>query len=207
MNGHPRSVIIAYIIVLSALAIALTFSRAEIPYPLLPYLKFDFAEIPVMLSLLLGGLYPGLVTAVIHWIGLTIARGWFLGPLMKFLAVAPMVIGFWLGMRIMRKDLLLLRSIAVALSFGIVLRVIVCAIINTAVLLFIAPEYLRFSAACLKAIGMSVSSEIDALSWTLIFNAVFNALHVIFSAAIAIILFIAIIKRIPGLAERAWLSS
>ena len=53
-----------------------------------------------MIALMLGGLIPGLVTEVIHWIGLSLARGWVLGPLMKFLAVIPMVVGFWLGMRI-----------------------------------------------------------------------------------------------------------
>lgn len=103
MSGYTKSVVAAYVIVFSALALVLTFSKAEIPYPLLPYLKFDFAEIPIMMALLIGGLVPGLATAVIHWIGLSLARGWILGALMKFLAVAPMVVGFWLGIRLYKR--------------------------------------------------------------------------------------------------------
>ena len=57
MNEFGKSVSAAYIVVFPALAIALTFSRAEIPYPLLPYLKFDFAEVPVMIVPMLGGPY------------------------------------------------------------------------------------------------------------------------------------------------------
>lgn len=204
MSKYARSVTVAYVVVFSALAISLTFSRAEIPFPLLPYLKFDFTEIPVMLALLLGGLAPGLATAAIHWIGLSIARGWVLGPLMKFLAVAPMVVGFWLGIRIWRGKSLQ-KSIALAFPLGAIVRVIVCAITNTVVLLFVAPEFLKFSAGCLKAIGLNASSEVDVLLWTLAFNAIFNVLHVILSAAIAVVIFIAAIKRIPGIAGKVWL--
>ncbi len=103
MSEYAKSVVVAYVIVFSALALVLTFSKAEIPYPLMPYLKFDFAEIPIMLALLLVGLVPGLITEVIHWIGLSIARGWVLGPLMKILAVVPMIFGFWLGIRIHKR--------------------------------------------------------------------------------------------------------
>jgi len=57
-----------------------TFTKAGMAYPLLPYLKFDFAEVPVMIALMLGGLVPGLVTEVIHWMSLSLARRWVLGP-------------------------------------------------------------------------------------------------------------------------------
>lgn len=201
-----RSITIAYVIVFSALAIILTFSRAEVPYPLLPYLKFDFAEVPVMLALLLGGLTPGLVTGVIHWIGLSIARGWVLGPLMKFLAVVPMVFGFWLGMKIWRGKRAM-KVIVVALLAGIVLRIVVCAVTNTVVFLFVAPEFLKFSAICLRTLGINVASELEVLSWTLIFNAIFNAFHVILSSMMAILVFRATTKVIPSIAERAWASS
>lgn len=204
MSGYAKSIMIAYIIVFSALAIVLTFSRAEIPYPLLPYLKFDFAEVPVMLALLLGGLVPGLTTEVIHWTGLSIARGWVLGPLMKFLAVVPMVIGFWLGMKTHGRKWTA-RSIATAFLLGIVMRVIVCAIINTIVLLFVAPEFLKFSEYCLKAVGVNVSSTADVLLWTVALNGVFNALHVVLSSVIAVVLFRAATK-LPTIARGSWIS-
>ncbi|MBS7654718.1 MAG: hypothetical protein QXR06_05210 [Candidatus Bathyarchaeia archaeon] len=205
MSGYAKSVVAAYVIVFSALAIALTFSRAEIPYLLLPYLKFDFTEIPVMLALMLGGLVPGLITEVIHWIGLSIARGWVLGPLMKFLAVVPMVLGFWLGIRICKKRWTV-KSIGAAFLLGIIVRVVVCSITNTIVLLVVAPEFLRFSEYCLKAVRIIVASTSDVLLWTLALNGIFNALHVFLSSTIAVVLFRAAAKRLPSIAEKAWLS-
>lgn len=203
MNGFGKSVTAAYVAVFSALAIVLTFSRAEIAYPLLPYLKFDFAEVPVMIALLLGGLFTGLTVEVIHWIGLSLARGWVLGPLMKFLAVIPMVVGFWFGMRIHGRRWAV-KSIAMAMLFGIVLRVVVCSVLNVVVLLFVAPEFLQFSEYCLKAAGINVASTRDALLWTLTLNGIFNVLHVILSAITAIVLFRATAKRLPGMAKKAW---
>ena len=188
-------------VVFSALAIALTFSRAEIPYPLLPYLKFDFAEVPVMIALLLGGLTPGLVTEVIHWIGLSLARGWVLGPLMKFLAVVSMAIGFWLGVRIHGRGWTV-KSIVASMLLGIALRAAVCSVLNITVLLFVAPEFLQFSEYSLKAVGINVASTHDVLLWTLTLNGIFNALHAILSSGIAIMLFKAAAKRLSRVAEK-----
>jgi riboflavin transporter FmnP len=205
MSGYTKSVVAAYVIVFSALALVLTFSKAEIPYPLLPYLKFDFGEIPVMMTLLLGGLVPSLATAVIHWIGLSLARGWVLGPLMKFLAVAPMVAGFWLGMRLYKRKWIV-KSIAVAFLLGIATRVVVCTVLNTLVLLFVAPEFLTFSEYALKAVGINIASTSDALLWTLTLNSTFNAFHVVFSSIIAMLLFRAAATRLPSIAKKAWVS-
>ena len=205
MSEYTKSVVAAYVIVFSALALVLTFSKAEIPYPLLPYLKFDFAEIPIMMALLLGGLVPGLATAVIHWIGLSLARGWVLGPLMKFLAVAPMVAGFWLVIRLYKRKWTA-KSIAVAFLAGIAARVVVCVALNAVVLLYVAPEFLRFSEYALKAAGINIASTSDVLLWTLTLNAIFNVLHVILSSTVAIVLFKAAATRLPSIAKKAWVS-
>ena len=205
MNEFGKSVSAAYIVVFPALAIALTFSRAEIPYPLLPYLKFDFAEVPVVIALMLGGLIPGLVTEVIHWMGLSLARGWVLGPLMKFLAVIPMVVGFWLGMRIHERRWTV-KSIVTSMLLGIVFRAAVCSVLNVAVLLFVAPEFLQFSEYSLKAVGINVASTHDVLFWTLTLNGIFNVLHVIISTGIAMMLFRAAAKRLSSVAKNAWVS-
>jgi len=192
-----RSVLVAYTAIFAALAILLTFSHAEVPFPLMPYLKFDFAEIPVMLALFLGGFGVGLSTSIIHWIVLTIARGWFLGPLMKFLAVAPMVIGSWLGIR-MVKGRSLWKTLAMALLLGIIFRVAVSSITNVVVLLWVAPDYLKFSASILRAIGFNISSETEALMLTLWFNAIFNIIHVFLSSIVAYMVFKATAKILPS---------
>ncbi|MCS7114729.1 MAG: hypothetical protein RMJ15_09015 [Nitrososphaerota archaeon] len=205
MGGYAKSSVAAYVVVFSALALVLTFSRAEIPYPLMPYLKFDFAEVPVMMALLLGGLVPGLATAVIHWVGLSLARGWVLGPMMKFLAVVPMVFGFWLGVRFHRRRWTA-KSLAAAFSLGIALRVAVCAFVNAVVLLVVAPEFLKFSEYALKAVGIHAASTSDVLLWTIALNGIFNALHVVLSSIIAVSLFRAVASRLPSIAKKSWIS-
>lgn len=210
--SYRRSMVAANVIVFSSLAIALTFMKAEVPYPLLPYLKFDFAEIPVMVVLLVAGPIPSLVTEVIHWIGLTLARGWVLGPLMKFLAVTPMILGFWLGIEAYKRLSKGTRynfTVALGLStiLGIVVRVVVCSITNTVVFLFVAPEYLTFAEWTLKSVGIVTTSTLDVWTWTLVLTGLFNALHVPLSSIIAAVTFKAAVLRIPSIAEKAWAST
>jgi len=128
-----------------------------------------------------------------------------LGPLMKFLAVIPMVVGFWLGMRIHERRWTV-KSIVTSMLLGIVFRAAVCSVLNVAVLLFVAPEFLQFSEYSLKAVGINVASTHDVLFWTLTLNGIFNALHVIISTGIAIMLFRAAAKRLSSVAKNAWVS-
>lgn len=210
--SYRRSIIISYVIVFSSLAIILTFIRAEVPYPLLPYLKFDFAEIPVMLVLLLCGPLPATAAATIHWIGLTIRSGYVLGPLMKYLAVSPMIVGFWLGIELYRKLVKdwggrkLTNALAVGMLLGIVTRVIVCSITNTIVLAFIAPRYLDYAGVLLQKAGINVSSFFDVLMWTLLLTGIFNALHVPISSGVAAITLKTAALRLPVIAEKSWIS-
>jgi len=207
--SYKKSLVIANVIVFSSLAVILTFMKAEVPFPLLPYLKFDFAEIPVMIVLLLLGPIPSLITEVIHWISLTAARGWILGPLMKFLVVTPMIIGFWLGIEAYRRFRKVEKyGFTVAFIFGMVLgitfRVVVCSITNILVFLFVAPEYLSFAELTLRSVGINVSSAFEVWVWTLVLTGVFNMLHVPISSIIATVIFKGVALRLPGIAERAW---
>jgi len=77
-----------------------------------------------------------------------------------------------------------------------------CVALNAIVLLFVAPEFLRFSEYALKAAGINVASTSDVLFWTLTLNAVFNVLHVILSSIIAIVLFRAAATRLPSIAKK-----
>lgn len=207
--SYKGSLVVANIIVFSSLAVILTFMKAEVPFPLLPYLKFDFAEIPVMIVLLLVGPIPSLITEVIHWVSLTLARGWVLGPLMKFLAVTPMIIGFWLGIEAykgVRKSgkYRFTSAFILGMVLGITFRVVVCSITNTVLFLFVAPEYLSFAEFTLKSVGINVSSTFDVWLWTLMLTGVFNALHVPISSMIAAVIFKGAALRIPGILEKAW---
>jgi riboflavin transporter FmnP len=205
-----KSVIIANVIVFSALAVMLTSLKAEVPFPLLPYLKFDFAEIPVMITLFLFGPVPSLVTEVIHWIALTVTRGWILGPLMKFLAVVPMIAGFWLGVSIYTK----LRSGKthnVAILFvvgnivGIVARVLVASIANIVVFLIVAPEWLGYAGYMLGLVGIVTTSVFEILLWALLLTGLFNTLHVPLSSFVALTILKGTIIRMPNLTEKMWI--
>lgn len=206
---HRRSVILAYIGVFSSLSIVLAISRVEISYPLLPYLKFDFAEVPVMIVFMLCGPVPAMVAESIHWIGLTFRSGVWIGPLMKFLAVISMIVGFWIGVKIgtkiMRGKAGSLKIFLLGMIFGVLLRVIVCTLTNIALFLYIDPRYIQFAEATLRAMGLNVSSSLDVLTWTLIFTGIFNMAHVPLSSVTSLLILKAALKKIPAIARSIWL--
>ena len=204
-----KSIILAYIAVFSSLSIILAITRAEVPFLPLSYLKFDFAEVPVMIVFMLGGPIPALFTEVIHWLGLTFRSGW-LGPLMKFLAVVPMIIGFWIGTKVgvktpqRRGGIGSTRIFILGMIFGIIMRVVVCSFTNTLLFLFISPNYLLYAEALLRATGISVNSSFDVLIWTLIFTGIFNAIHVPLSSITSLIILRAALRKIPSAARNVW---
>jgi riboflavin transporter FmnP len=85
-----------------------------------------------------------------------------------------------------------------ALLLGIIFRVAVSSITNVVVLLWVAPDYLKFSASILRVIGFNISSETEALMLTLWFNAIFNIIHVFLSSIVAYMVFKATAKILPS---------
>lgn len=205
-----KSITTANIIVFSSLAIILTASKAEVPFPILTYLKFDFAEIPVMIVLFLFGPIPALITETVHWIALMITRGWILGPLMKFLAVVPMILGFWFSIGAYKRfkkgthqNFVVLLGLGI--FFGIVFRVIITTLANLVVFLFVAPQWISYAQSMLGLFGIITVSTVDVIAWTLLLTAVFNVLHVPFSAFVAAIAVKGTIIRLPSLTEKIWI--
>jgi riboflavin transporter FmnP len=208
--GFRKSIVIANVVVFSGLAIILSYIKAETPFPLLPYLKFDFAEIPVVILLLLVGPIPALIAEVIHFISLVFTHGWVLGPLMKLLAVIPMILGFWLGIVVYKKVRGSKRynsttGFILGNIIGIIARVIVCTITNIVVLLIVAPEYLTYAEYTLQSVGFATASTFDVLLLTLILTGVFNTLHVPISSIVSVIVVRGAVIRIPVIGERAWM--
>jgi riboflavin transporter FmnP len=82
--------------------ISLTLSHLIAFYPL-TYLKFDPAEIIVILSLLLFGPYVAIGIAFIHFALLNVFTGFpIIGPGMKFLAVISTIVGIYLGLTLFK---------------------------------------------------------------------------------------------------------
>ncbi len=170
-----------------ALAAALTMAKAitTIPFPILPYLKFELAELPVFIAFLALGPRVGLASALIYWMVLTpIGEFTPLGPAMKFTAVTSTLIGMWLGLRI--QQLMGLRgggigALIVCGVFGAIIRVLVMTFFNYLVLAVLLPEWLVFANALLNRAGFHVSTAWEALLLVLSFTAVFNVLHTLLS--------------------------
>lgn len=129
---------------------------------------------------------------------------------MKFLAVVPMIAGFWLGVS-MYKKLRLGKTHNVAILFvvgnivGIVARVLVASIANIVVFLIVAPEYLGYAGYMLGLIGIVTTSTFEILLWALLLTGVFNTLHVPLSSFVAVTILKGAVIRMPNLAEKMWI--
>lgn len=154
--------------------ISLTLSNYFSFYPL-TYLKFDPAEIIVILSLLLFGPYVAIGIAFIHFILLNIPTPYpIIGPGMKFLAIISTMVGIYLGLTLF-KFKKTLYMIIFALILALVIRNIVMTIANYALFITIFAGFLPFAESMItQAIGLPGS-----LFLILVFTAIYNSIHVL----------------------------
>lgn len=187
-----RAIVVTMTALFSALSIILTVLKFEVPYPLLPYLKFDFAEIPTVIAYFTVNPYSGFVCSVLHWFFLMYRSGDVLGPSMKFAAVVSMLFGFKITSPLLKRfssDPHLAKYYFVFPScVAGFIRIVVMSIFNVIVLLWIAPGYLGFASYLLQSVLGYLPNSDEALYWTLIFTGVYNGLHVAFSIVPAILL-------------------
>ena len=168
--------------VMAALALGFSILRLEMPYPVLPYLKFDAAEVPVTIALFFCGLKYSVAAEVIHYLGL-VARG--SSPVdaaMKLLAVISMLLGLAAP----------LRSAALKVLCAAVLRSAVTTAMNYLYLFVFFPQFLSYA---LQYVG----SVIALYAYT----AVFNVLHTVLSAGLAWATYRAVAKRLSLEPSRA----
>lgn len=92
--------------ILSALVVVfdytLKFSGLKIRFPWLPFLKFDFTGIPIVLSFLLFGLVSGATTSSIAFLAILVRSGDVISSLMKGLAEFSTILGMALGLVLLR---------------------------------------------------------------------------------------------------------
>lgn len=192
-RSQRASVTLAGAGVFAALAAILTLSRLEIPFPLIPYLKIDFAEIPILIAFFLFGPVAAVVSSVIHWLFLNFQGSDApLGPALKFVAEISTLGGFWLGNQVYRhiKGAKPHPTIAlsVMLAGGVSWRVAAMTVVNYVVLLYIAPiffhaDYLAFARMTLEqSIHWTFADNTAVLAFTLLFTAVYNILNLLVAA-------------------------
>lgn len=192
MRGEARDSLVAAVsAVFGALSAVLAVLPLSFPFPVIPYLKFDLAEIPVVLAFLGFGPLPGAVSALTYWGVLTLVGEFTpIGPLMKFLALGSMLLGLWVGLR---AGSALTGSCKAGISLGFaagsVLRVLTMTAANYVVLLILFPEFLALGAQMLSAsLGVSYADPIAAFPAIMAFTAIFNVLHVALSFPPSLIL-------------------
>ena len=189
-SSQKTTVTLAGAGVFAALAALLTLAKAEIPFPLIPYLRIDFAEIPILIALFLFGPVSATVSAVIQWLFLNVQGSDApLGPLIKFVAVLSTISGLWVGSELYRqvKGRRIHAGIALSLmlSGGILLRIVAMTIVNYVVLIYVAPvffgaDYLSFAKLTLeKSTGWHFASESAVLGYTLLFTALYNLVNLL----------------------------
>lgn len=183
-HEKSKSLLIAVAAVFGGLASVIAMLKLSFPFPLLPFLKFDLAELPVVFSFLAFGPLLGLVTCVVYWLVLTMVTVgewlWPIGPFMKFLAVASMLLGVWLGSKLFIKSerygsgLLLLRMGVLAA----ITRMIAMSVMNYIILVVIVPESLTFVNSLLsKTLGLSLGSEFELILLIMALISIFNVAH------------------------------
>ena len=196
MKSSPQkfTVTLAGAAVFSALAALLTLSRASIPFPLIPYLQIDFAELPIYIAFFLFGPLAAIITELVHWLFLNITGSDApLGPAIKLVAVLSTLCGFWAGSSVYPHLAPGRGRPAVALSLmfggGLVIRVVAMTVVNYIVILYVGPvvfglNYMAFARATLvQTTGWQFSGDAILLFWVLVFTALYNVIN-LFAAAI-----------------------
>ena len=188
--GSLGSKEIALASVMGGLAIALSVARIQFPFPILTYLKFDAAEIPSFAAYYISGPVVGYLCAFLHFLGM-LARGSNpFGASMKLLAVLSTLV----GMHLVKG-----RGVKLEIAMGGLSRVVIMTFANIVYMFFLFPSYLSFTAKTFRAFGINVHTESETLMVLLVLTGIFNALHTVFSAGLALALVSAVKKRIPSL--------
>ncbi len=114
---------------------ALKFSGLKIPFPLFPYMKFDFTGVPIVLSLLLFDLGSGVITSTIAFLAILVRSGELVGPSMKAFAEISTIFGMAIGLRLLKNSERFRKPVSIA--FGCVTRALIMFFAN----LLVQPLY------------------------------------------------------------------
>ncbi len=114
---------------------ALKFSGLKIPFPWMPFLKFDFTGVPTVVALLLFGLASATTTSVVAGLGIIAQSGDLIGGAMKGIAELSTVVGMAVGLYIAER-FNSSRGIRMTgmLAVGVVTRIVVMSVWNLLVL-------------------------------------------------------------------------
>lgn len=170
----------------AALSAVLTALPLSVPFPVIPYLKFDVAEIPVITAFLVFGTFPGIVSSLTLWVILNVFGSWVpIGPAMKFAAIISTIVGVWVasGFRNAPIECFNSKSRGVLMFMGgALLRVMVMGIFNYIILWWLFPFFIDIAVKSITlTTGISLVNSFEKMFWIMVFTALFNVLHTVIS--------------------------
>ena len=181
-----RAITVARIAMLSALVVVfdytMKFSGLKIRFPWLPFLKFDFTGIPIMLSVLIIGLAAGTATSIVAFLAILVRSGNIIGASMKALAEFSTVLGFYLGNKIIKDESKLRKPLSFIL--GCTMRILIMFI-------FTIPVFTLYYGMPLNT-ALTISPLVAA----------FNLLHGFLSMLGGSLLYEAIKRRVPSMLSK-----
>jgi riboflavin transporter FmnP len=159
---------------------SLKYSGLKIPFPWMPFLKFDFTGIPIVLSLLLYGWPSSAITSLAGTMGIVARSGDLIGGAMKGIAEFSTVAGMAIGLYIARRTGLGGYTAKVlSVVIGLVFRIVVMSGWN----LVILPAYY----------GVTYNAAVGMLYLLGIFNSMQGAISTLLGYA----LYEAYTRRVP----------
>lgn len=121
ITAQNVTVTLAGAAVFAAPVAILVLAKAEVAFPLIPYLQIDFSEIPIYIVFFLFGPLAALISSVVQWIFLNVTGSDAPpGPPIKFVAVVSTLGGLWLGSAVYGriKEKMAHPSLAILMMFG-----------------------------------------------------------------------------------------
>jgi riboflavin transporter FmnP len=134
---------------------SLKYSGLKIPFPWLPYLKFDFTGVPIVLSLLFFGLASGITTSAVALLAILARSGDVVGATMKALAEFSTILGMAIGLRLLKRNTKSTKILSSAL--GLSLRSMVMLLANLIVFPAMAVMYAMLLLVFFNCIQGSIS--------------------------------------------------
>ncbi len=177
MTGKVDAKLIARISIFSSLTFLL--SLIELPYPLLPFLKFNIGEIPILVFFLaFKNIYATVILAVVQALGLLVIATYPIGILFKFLAVTSMILGFYIALKGDGKNSI--KLLKLGLLYSVFFRVAIMTLTNFTFLYFFAPGFLKnavnYVSGYLKFMPKGILGQLTII---LLLTAIFNAIHTV----------------------------
>lgn len=161
------------------------------PFPLLPFLEFDLAEIPDTLAFMILGPKGGLISAGVHCLILYILGSFTIfSPAMKLFAELSMFAGLYVGFKAGNKSRFKKGIMA---GLGSIFRVIIMLFVTLALYYVIMPSiYLPTAKLAMSILGISLTSPFEIAILLAGLTSIFNLL----AGLITILVSFAIVKSI-----------